>query len=263
MRQLEKEPREDERQEVEQLRSLIVAELQLLSELQTSIVPNVSSEVVPHDDELATFDNLDDDPAESGDSSHVLDQHRTETADILPPERRLVILPSHCLNHPLRAIELSLRKQQASRYLNALWGAIADKSFQYSHIIRKAPKKAVRTRARTAISKLNSRIALYCRIYNRSQTAMVQLGADQQTLKIFQVLTTEDLKASTAIRDPNEQGASSLRLSWIWTSASGDRISDKAESVRECESASLLTNDRLLSDCVHSSTCPLAEGQGQ
>ena len=92
---------------------------------------------------------------------------------------------------------------------------------------------------------------------------MVRLGADQQTLKIFQVLTTEDLKASTAIHDPNERGASSLRLSWIWTSASGDRISDKAESVRECESASLLTNDRLLSDCVRSSTCPLAEGQGQ
>lgn len=219
---------------MERLRGLIVAELQLLSELQRSSgVPMVSSEFIPHDDDLATFDP-DVDPAESGKSGPVLDPHPAETSAILSPERRPIMLPSTCLNHPLRAMELSLRKQQATRYLDALRGAIADKSFQYSHIMRNAPK-SVRTRARAAVAKMNSRIAMYCRIYTRCRSAMVRLGADQQTLQIFQVLTTDHIKASTAIRDPNQIGASSLKLSWIW--GSGLSLSDDAESVRECELA--------------------------
>jgi len=44
----------------------------------------------------------------------------------------------------------------------------------------------------------------------------VQLGADDKTLKTFRILLKEDVKASTAILDPNIAGSSSLQLSWIW-----------------------------------------------
>ena len=39
----------------------------------------------------------------------------------------------------------------------------------------------------------------------------------------FKVLTVNDIKASTAIVNPNEPGSTQLKLSWIWQSASGHR----------------------------------------
>ena len=37
----------------------------------------------------------------------------------------------------------------------------------------------------------------------------------------FKVLTVNDIKASTAIVNPNEPGSTQLKLSWIWRSANG------------------------------------------
>ena len=45
---------------------------------------------------------------------------------------------------------------------------------------------------------------------------MVRLGADDDVLSRFQILTWADVKVSTALVDPNAAGASTLRLSWIW-----------------------------------------------
>lgn len=150
-------------------------------------------------------------------------------------ERRPLPLPSTCLEagHPLRAIELEFRKDQAACYLKALREVIAEKSFYYSHVIRMAPSKGVKTRARSVIAKLNEKIALYGRIYARCRMVMVLLGADDRTLATYRVLLREDLKASTAIRDPNQPGASSLRLSWIWqTRVSQDDAA--SETLHEC-----------------------------
>ena len=127
-------------------------------------------------------------------------------------------MPSSCLEngHPLRELELAFQKDQAACYLKALREVIAEKSFHYSNIIRVAPSKGVRTRARTVVTKLNEKIALYSRIYARCRTIMVRLGADDRTLSTFRILLREDVKACTAVRAPNEHGASSRQLSWIW-----------------------------------------------
>ncbi|KAF8815690.1 hypothetical protein BYT27DRAFT_7079225 [Phlegmacium glaucopus] len=150
-------------------------------------------------------------------------------SEVSAPELHQVVMPSNMLEdgHPLRSVELSLRKQQAERYLNALREAIADKSFQFSHVMRHAPKKSVRTRARTIVGKLNDRISLYSRIYKRCRAALVLLGADEETLCRFQLL-----HASTTILDPNRPGASSLRLSWIWQTSS-NQMPQSPESVHE------------------------------
>jgi hypothetical protein len=151
----------------------------------------------------------------------------------IPPERRSLPMPSSCLEngHPLRKIELGFRKDQAACYLKALREVVAQKSFHYSHVIRVAPSKGTRTRARTVIAKLNVKIASYSRIYARCRMTMVRLGADDQTLRTFRILQREDVKASTAILDPNERGASSLRLSWIWHLSGFDNSSG---SLHEC-----------------------------
>src|SRR5271156_7019067 len=87
-----------------------------------------------------------------------------------------------------RQVELQLRLKQADKCLQALRDSIADKSFQYSHVIRVAPRKSVRTRARATIAKLNHVIAYQCRVYARCRAAMVILGADATTLNKYQIL---------------------------------------------------------------------------
>jgi hypothetical protein len=57
---------------------------------------------------------------------------------VSPPKHRLLNLPSHNLinNHPHRKVELSLRIKQATWYLSAVREAVAEKSFQYSHVMQ-------------------------------------------------------------------------------------------------------------------------------
>jgi hypothetical protein len=95
-----------------------------------------------------------------------------------------------------------------------------------------ASSNGVRTRSHASIAKANDRIAFYCRVYARAQTAMVRLGADDTILETFKILLKEDVKASTAILDPNKFGSSNLRLSWIWQTG---RSASGPDTMRECQ----------------------------
>lgn len=231
---LKSDPREESRLEVEKLRQALTTNLVSLQSLQSTL--SYTASINPHDMEVSeeeSFDNLDDEVNVPIEESPV-----AEPDDIaIPPERRTISLPSNqSHSRQYRSAELSLRVKQATRYLAALREVIAEKSFQYSHVMRSAPTKSVRTRSRAVISKVSDRISHYSRVYNRSRAAMVRLGADESTLTKFRVLSREDVKASTAILNPNIPGASSLRLSWIWEM--GAKSSGSApNNMRECKSS--------------------------
>src|SRR6266498_1324806 len=71
-------------------------------------------------------------------------------------------------------------------------------------------------------------------VYSQARAAMVRLGADERTLKTFKLLSREDVKASTAILDPNIPGSTTIRLSWIWETGAG--ISGSAsDTMQECK----------------------------
>ena len=156
--------------------------------------------------------------------------------DVLPPESRRLSIPSRwqSTDNIYRAVELKLRILQADKTLQALRDTIADKSFQYSHVIRVAPRKAVRTRARAAITKLNFLIAYYSRVYGQCQAAMARLGADDPTLEKYQILLKDDVKSSTALLNPNEPGSTRVQLSWIWQTVTENHES-RPDLLRECE----------------------------
>ena len=118
-----------------------------------------------------------------------------------------------------RPTELVLRKEQASNELNFLRGLIADKSFQYSHVIRNAPTKKVRTRAQTKVKTLDTEILFHCRLYSRCRSRLILLGADADTMRKFQTLNKEHIKASSAVLNPNIAGSTRLQLSWLWRSS--------------------------------------------
>jgi rhodanese-related sulfurtransferase len=221
--------------EVERLRESLSTELYWFDSN-----PNVVGLSASHkgmkalEDDPTAFDDVD----EETDASEPHPDQNAESAsndDLIPPERRPVILPSTHMqdNKALCQAELQLRIKQATRYLSTIRQAVAEKSFQYSHVMRSAPSKGVRTRSRGTIAKINHRIAFYCRVYGRSRAAMVRLKADDHILHKFGILLKDDVKASTAILDPNIPGSSGLRLSWIWhTGPSGSG----PDAMRECKS---------------------------
>lgn len=233
MRLILKDPRHEDRIDIERLRQALSAQFLVLQAMPFSN-PAIEGIVDPikFDDENE-FDGLDVDDSDINTGPAVRSPDQDE---VLPPERRALILPSTHFpkDHPLRSSELRLRLNQAAGHLAAVREIVAEKSFQYSHVLRSAPTKAVRTRSRAAIAKLNTRLCLFCRMYSRARAALVRLGAADRTLSTFRALSKDDVKASTAIMSPNLSGASSLRLSWIWLSPSGTPDSSP-NGLRECE----------------------------
>jgi hypothetical protein len=212
---------------VERLRQILAAEFLLLQTLPNALERANTLNEVTEDGDPTAFDNLDDEPEVPEPVSEPRTRARLRSdpnhIELIPPERQPVILPSTHFpsDHPLCSMELTIRKKQVTRYLAAIREAVAEKSFQYTHVMRKTSSKAVRTRSRGIIAKLNVRIASYCKVYGRARLALVRLGADDKTLSTFQILTKEDVKASSAIRNPNDFGSSSIRLSWIWQTEKG------------------------------------------
>jgi len=124
--------------------------------------------------------------------------------------------------------------KQAAASLAALRDLIAEKSFQYSHVLRVAPRKGVRTHACSVIAQLNHRIGYHCRVYNRCREAMEKLEADNITLQTYQILQSQDIRSSTALLNPNEPGSTRHQLSWIWQSGLSSTPTN-SEGLRECK----------------------------
>ncbi|KAF8811081.1 hypothetical protein BYT27DRAFT_7221743 [Phlegmacium glaucopus] len=142
-----------------------------------------------------------------------------------PIEDQHISLPSNGnISAVHGALECSHRVSLAEHHLNQIRNLIAEKSFQFSHVIRVSPCKGVTTRSRAAVNKLNLQIALHCRLYSRCRAHVIALGADPATQAQLQPLRPEDVKASTAIVNPNEPGSTRLTLSWIWQMAGGHHL---------------------------------------
>lgn len=132
-------------------------------------------------------------------------------------ERQTIALPSNGNVDVIFAhAELSRRQRQAKTELDCIRELISEKSFQYSHVIRDAPRKSVKTRAQAKIKGLNGQLMFHCRLYSRCRKRLEVLGADMEILETFRTLTKDDVKASTAVLNPNIPGSTTFRLSWIW-----------------------------------------------
>lgn len=235
MRRVERYPQDDDKKEMERKRTFLLAEFELLSASYRRAVKfsgTAAGALIEYDEETDDFDNLDNEimveddiPDEASNSADVGDAN-------VAPERRPLLMPSTCLpkEHSLSNVELRLRKNQAIRYIMALREVIAEKSFQYSHVIRVAPRKQVLTRARKAILRLNDKISFYSRMYSRCRAALLRLAADSE-ISQFQILTKQDVKASSAVMDPNVPGSTSVSLSWIWQVSTAE---DSPAGLREC-----------------------------
>lgn len=226
IRRTSKNPSEDNNTQLALLRERLAAEFMAL-EVTSLATPQIAQPNILYDlEDGEAFENIDElDQCNEG-ASHDLNLHSIE--------RRSLPLPSYLnVQDPNAAIELSLRVQQAARLLHAVRSTIADKSFQFSHVLRVAPRKSVKTRARNSISKLNVQLGNLCSAYQRCRAAMLHLGADGDILDRFKVLTPADVKSSTALLNPNIPGSSTLTLSWLWLTNAGS--SPSTYTLLECK----------------------------
>ena len=104
--------------------------------------PTHEYEEVPHD-----FDNLDDETTDNVNSENITSGQLTQDIEDtnVSPEYWPILMPSSFWpkDHPHSRIELCLHKEQAYCYVMVLHEVISKKSFQYTHVIRAAPQKAV------------------------------------------------------------------------------------------------------------------------
>ena len=136
------------------------------------------------------------------------------SSSIIQIEDQLVPLPSNNnVAQGYSQLELSHHISHADHHLNQIQDLIAEKSFQYSHVIRVSPHKGVNTNSRGTVKMLNLEISIYCRMYTHCQSCLQALGAEPAILRRFQKLTTEDVKASTAIVNLNVPGSTQIKLS--------------------------------------------------
>ena len=242
---------ENDQKDIDRMRQVILAQFSILDRIcPTSLTAVNQADNNPNNLDEMTFDNLDlDENWNDGDtstsnlpsgppsflSSPAADD---DVVHVDPPEKKKLPLPStfeQSDGFPCSS-ELELRQIQAARILAALRDLIAEKSFLFSHVIRIAPRKGVRTRARADIAKLNDKIGYHCRVYTHCRIAMVSLGADDEILSRYRILERKDIASSGALLNPNQPGSTTHRLSWIWQS--GHRADNpNAQGLYECKTS--------------------------
>ena len=185
-----------------------------MAEPNTPIISTSNKDEIDIWDRLA-FDTVLNDPVTSTKNPEFL------SAGPLPIEDQTIAIPSNGNTSTIyRGLEITHRISVAEEQLNHIRNLIADKSFQYSHIIRASPNKGVTTRSRAAIRKLNIQIADHCRSYTRCRSSLLILEAEDSILSKFKVLNPSDVAGSTAVLDPNQPGSTRIKLSWLWQTSS-------------------------------------------
>lgn len=256
VRRLRTNPREDDCERVVALRTELAIQFDVLAALERKLgveaqtVQNVEDTIdVTHFNALET-------EHEAIDESDLPADTVTSATDHILSERRAINFPSNIILPPgpdvndnsmykYRSEELNHRVRRADTLLARIRDAIAAKSFQYSHIQHPATTKAVLTRSRATNAKITHSIVLLAKLYTANHRRLLLLLTGEKVLQRYKVLQTADVRASTAIIDPNEPGSKSLRLSWIWTMDAVDP--NTPGGLTECESTFMDANMFVLS----------------
>ncbi|KAG0691964.1 hypothetical protein DFH29DRAFT_883337 [Suillus ampliporus] len=122
--------------------------------------------------------------------------------------------------------ETTLREGQANDMLHAIRVHLADKAVLFRTTVRPAKSQARTTRAWAQVHSVEQVINLNSMIYKKCRAQLSNLGADQ-LLEKYWVLEKSDLKATSAVADPNARGQRNSTLPWFWSlDIQGDSVSN-------------------------------------
>ena len=143
--------------------------------------------------------------------------------------------------------EVALRVGQANDALHAIRVNLAYKAVIFRNSMRLAKSQAGTTRAWSQVRSVERVVSYNARIYSKCRQQLVKLGADK-LLEKYQPLIKADLKASSAVADPNARGQRNSILPWFWTlDIQGDSTS--SDWMTECK-IRLLSAGRLLTNLL-------------
>jgi hypothetical protein len=130
--------------------------------------------------------------------------------------------------------EMELRKGQANESLEKIRFALGHKALLYRTRVRKAKGQKAKTRTWGAIRHADMALRECVRSYGRARRALVNLGADNETLAHYQEIRREDLKLSGDVVEENRFGQKSDALAWFWRM--GDQNKEQKDNwMSECE----------------------------
>jgi hypothetical protein len=227
VRRLVSDPRQEDNDAIEKKRQALASLLIQLKNLQASAaVTDITLsqvQLVQDEESETTFDDTDPDSEAASDPGTGTGTGTgsipfpNPNPTIIPVERQILTLPStHHFSEDLANVEITLRTKQAKNQLTRVRDIIAEISFRYSHVIQGNNNKGVQTRSRKEIKSLRNTLVLHARIYSRCRNKLAALHCNPSLLRRFRLLTKDDIKASTAIINPNQLGSTRVKLSWIW-----------------------------------------------
>ncbi|KAG1793247.1 uncharacterized protein HD556DRAFT_1432294 [Suillus plorans] len=126
----------------------------------------------------------------------------------------------------LVAQETTLREGQANDALHAVRVHLADKSVLFQTSVRTAKSQVNTTRAWTQVHSVECVINFNSMIYKKCRSQLSNLGASE-LLQKYRELHKSDLKANSAVADPNARGQRNSTLPWFWSlDVQGDSVSN-------------------------------------
>ena len=171
------------------------------------------------------------------------DEDPSDNEEVGFPERMQLMMPSavHRVDavglglEALMAQELDLRKGQANDALEKLRLALAHKSLLWRTKVQMANTTKKRTRAWSDIRRARHQIEKFIRCYHRARHALINLGADEETLSRYKRIEAAHLKVSGDIVEPSHLGQRNDSLAWFWTTG-GHNQDQNSMWMQECES---------------------------
>ena len=146
-------------------------------------------------------------------------------------------LQAHGLQH-LLSKEYQLRQGQANDALQGVRVSLANLSFEYGRKLRKIKKSKVKkTRAWATVHSVGRTLHLHRQIYSYAVNAISRLGDPEKMIgRQYKPLLKEDMKANTAVADPNARGQSRAKPAWFWNSNLAGDMQDNERMV-ECKAS--------------------------
>jgi hypothetical protein len=112
--------------------------------------------------------------------------------------------------------EIRLRVGQANDCLDDLRTHLGHKSVLYRMNFRSSTSVRTDTRSKQEIHRLVLRINQDVRGYHRAREALISLGASEEILQKYQLITANDLTVNKDVTEENRLGQSSDVLAWFW-----------------------------------------------
>ncbi|KAG2748626.1 hypothetical protein P692DRAFT_201805774 [Suillus brevipes Sb2] len=161
---------------------------------------------------------------EDGPDDETRDHDRHVPRDLFRPETAVIPLPSNleldrCKELGLMGLvaqEITLREGQANDMLHGIRVHLADKAVLFRTTVRPARSQVTTTRAWVQVHSVERVINLNSTIYKKCRSQMANLGADHLLGK-YRELEKGDLKATSAVADPNARGQRNSTLPWFWS----------------------------------------------